>query len=85
MGVSFHVSKINTWQEWSSIFSLSYLTYSAKNYKLIGILPEYSNYSCLALKHDRVTFAISLIFEWAHVADNDLCFKGINFAFDRNP
>jgi len=63
---------------------LSYLTYSAKNYKLIGILPEYSD-SCLVLKHDRVTFAISLIFEWAHVADNDLCFKGTNCAFDRNP
>ena len=35
-------------------------TYST-NYKLIGILPEYSN-CCLALKPDRVTFMTSLIF-----------------------
>ena len=37
-------------------------TYSTKNYKLMGILPEYSN-CCLALKPDRVTFMTSLIFD----------------------
>ena len=39
---------------------LSYLTYSAKNYELVGILPEFSGCN---VKPDMVTFKISTSFD----------------------